>query len=523
MNAVRRIGKYELLDELGRGGFADLEIRLFARQERGYPVELTLNGTQEFPRDYLPLDIVPWVPSSDLAADGERLFAALLANVAWGQIRGQTSLCRIRLRIDPDAAALHALPWELLRVNGILLAANATTPFSRYLPKETPWEAGVAIRPLRVLAVLSNPTDLETVYQLSPVKAVVERAWLEQALAGQNVQLDFLQPPVTLARLEAKLRAGYHVLHYVGHGAVGRAPGQPVLYLQKDDGKTALVKGAKFAALLARQGVQPHLVVLAACESATVATNDAYVALGPQLLLNGISAVVAMRGKITQRSAQIFSRALYARLLVHGVVDLAMNEARSMLVTEERLDAAVPVLFMRLKDGRLWQPADAPTTSAKLTTVPDDVTPILQDTNEGASMTSTDNSSPALRMARRVLAILEERAAGFGALHIPVHLQIELEEKRREVAELETRWHGAATAASPAPPEAASSMPTLATLRVRLRRLDSVEIESLCLDHFPVVYDKFARGLQRGEMLNLLLDHCRRNPEEGTRLARLLA
>lgn len=58
----------------------------------------------------------------------------------------------------------------------------------------------------------------------------------------------------------------------------------------------------------------------------------------------------------------------------------------------------------------------------------------------------------------------------------------------------------------------------LKALRARLQRLDSVEIETLCLDHFPAVYDKFSRGLQRGEMINLLLDYCRRNPEEAAKL-----
>ena len=54
---------------------------------------------------------------------------------------------------------------------------------------------------------------------------------------------------------------------------------------------------------------------------------------------------------------------------------------------------------------------------------------------------------PALAMARRSLAILEEQAAGYGKLQIPINLQIDLEEKRREVAELEARlkdgeWNG---------------------------------------------------------------------------------
>jgi S1-C subfamily serine protease len=48
----------------------------------------------------------------------------------------------------------------------------------------------------------------------------------------------------------------------------------------------------------------------------------------------------------------------------------------------------------------------------------------------------------ALAMARRSLNILEEQAAAFGKLHIPAHLQIELEEKRREVADLQARLTG---------------------------------------------------------------------------------
>jgi CHAT domain-containing protein len=272
--------------------------------------------------------------------------------------------------------------------------------------------------------------DLEA-FGLPPVKVEVERALLKEALADQDVQLDFLEPPVTLSRLEAKLRDGYHVLHYVGHGAVGKEQQQSVLYLQQEDETTALVKGRQIGAMLARQGVRPHLVVLSACESATVATEDAYVALGPQLIRRGVPAVVAMRGKISQASARTFSRTLYERLLAHGVVDLAMNEARSTLVTAERPDAAVPVLFMRLKDGRLWE-----------------------------RETKTPTKDEAVRVSE-------------------------------------------------------PTKPNTASLRRRLHHLDSVEIETLCMDNFPRVYNKFSRGLRRDEMINLLLSDCRRRSSLG--------
>lgn len=44
-----------------------------------------------------------------------------------------------------------------------------------------------------------------------------------------------------------------------------------------------------------------------------------------------------------------------------------------------------------------------------------------------------------LARARRALHLLEERAAGFGQLHLPVHLQLEIEEKREEIARFEAR------------------------------------------------------------------------------------
>ena len=61
----------------------------------------------------------------------------------------------------------------------------------------------------------------------------------------------------------------------------------------------------------------------------------------------------------------------------------------------------------------------------------------------------------------------------------------------------------------------------VSSLRIRLQCMDAVEIESLCLDHFPDVYAKFSRGLRRDEMIILLLDRCRRK-DELDRLTRLL-
>ncbi|NER32520.1 MAG: hypothetical protein F6J93_00305 [Oscillatoria sp. SIO1A7] len=54
-------------------------------------------------------------------------------------------------------------------------------------------------------------------------------------------------------------------------------------------------------------------------------------------------------------------------------------------------------------------------------------------------MTDREVVTPALAMAKRSLAILEKQAAGFSELQMPPHLRIDLEEKQRQVAELEAR------------------------------------------------------------------------------------
>ena len=71
------------------------------------------------------------------------------------------------------------------------------------------------------------------------------------------------------------------------------------------------------------------------------------------------------------------------------------------------------------------------------------------------------------------------------------------------------------------PPPATSPTPSLGALRRRLNQVfDDPGLDAFCLDHFPRIYDKFSRGMRKDEKINLLLDHCRREP---ARYQRLLA
>ena len=343
-----------------KSDYADLEVRIFSRQERAYPVEITLDGQQEFQRGQLPGEIIPWVPSGSPLTDGKKLLDMLLSDPAlqnaWSQARGSALQRRIRLRIDPGAAELHNIPWELLSEDNVTLSAAAQTPFSRYLPVALPWGNTAEERPIRVLAVISSPEDIQSQYNLTPLDTILERQTLEAAFSGlgASAEIHFLEAPVTLERLEEELRQGYHILHYLGHGAFSPRRGQAALYLQTEGGQTQIVNDEAVIGMLARQQKRPSLVFLAACQSAARSTADAFLGLAPKLVTAGVPAVVAMQDFVDMETARKLSAAFYQRLAEHGTVDRALNEARSVLLTASRPDAAVPVLFMRLKSGQLW-------------------------------------------------------------------------------------------------------------------------------------------------------------------------
>ncbi len=335
-----------------------LEIRLLDRAETGYPIEMTLTNTQQVFRGQLAASVLPWAATGDARADGQRLFTALFTSAdlikGWGVAQGKSRQKRLRLRIDP--LELHALPWELLCDEIDLLAADADTPFSRYLAVSREWGTAIDERPIRILAVISNPIDLEAKYGLPLADVDLETQALKDAI-GSAAQLDFLAAPITLDRLEAELRKGYHILHFIGHGAFNARTKQAALYMQDATGNAQRVLDADFAGMLNRLQAPPHLVVLAACQSAQQSTSAAFTGLGPQLVQIGLPAVIAMQENVTVVTARQFAATFYQRLLEHGTVDLAMNEARGTLITNGRFDAAVPVLFMRLPDGRLWNAA----------------------------------------------------------------------------------------------------------------------------------------------------------------------
>ncbi|MCX6629883.1 MAG: CHAT domain-containing protein [Candidatus Solibacter sp.] len=348
--------------------YADLEIRILKKDTTGYPVEITFNGELEFPRGVLSAELPVLTAGAPSGQDGELLFQWLFSDdalkAAWANARGQRPQRRIRLRIDEGAPELHQIPWELLRDIGeggvpLDLSALDSTPFSRYIAG--PWIPGSPIlkRPIRVLVAIANPGNLAD-FGLSAIDPDAEFKLLQDAVAGNSkIELVKLEGLCTLDAIDAALRKGIHILHFIGHGKY--VDGTSVLFLSdpRDKEKVALVKDAAIAAMLGRQLADAQsddklrLVYLSSCQTATRSPADAFRGLAPSLVAAGVPAVLAMQDLVPIKTATEFSRTFYRELLDHGEVDRASNAARSSVMSAGLPGAAIPVLFMRLRSGQL--------------------------------------------------------------------------------------------------------------------------------------------------------------------------
>ena len=261
---------------------------------------------------------------------------------------------RLRLLIGASAPELHAIRWELLNnpKNNAPLATDEMILFSRYLASSD-WRP-VKLKgkgDLKALVAIANPSDLGN-YKLA---AIDEAGELDRAKTGlENIPVVNLPEGgerSTLNSILQKLQAQpFDILYLVCHGYV--ANGQPVLCMENEEGKLDRVAGVDFVARIRELQNRPRLVVLISCQSAGKGTGDALTAIGPRLAEAGVPAVLAMQDNLSMATAEDFLPEFFAALQKDGQIDRALSVGRGFV--RKNPDYWIPVLFMRLKSGRLW-------------------------------------------------------------------------------------------------------------------------------------------------------------------------
>jgi len=320
------------------------------------------------------------ISSTDLQTLGKQLYESLFAgeinlllNRALGETIGRDDLgLRLRLRINPPELA--ALPWEFLysTERRLFLAASVETPLSRYLNLPEPLRAIACPDPIRMLVVIPQNTDLDTVVERERLEKIALKI-TDRSLETLNfsdslkikrpvnelrgkIVIDFLEGLATTAAIRASLREKeYHIFHYAGHGAFKND--EAFLYLDHEEKFTEAISAEHFAHFFTDY-VFTRLVVLNACQGATRSAHQALAGVAPQLVLRGVPAVIAMQDRIANDDAILFAAEFYEELCNPrdgGQIEAAISRARKALLQERPAVFGNPVLYLRAEDGRLWE------------------------------------------------------------------------------------------------------------------------------------------------------------------------
>ena len=292
---------------------------------------------------------------------GGRLFDQVFAGEVRGCLRSsldeagrQGAGLRVRLHLT-KVPALADLPWEFLYNASMnrFLSLSVETPLVRYLELPERIRPLIVQPPLRVLMMISSPSD----YPQLDVKR--ETAKISEAL-GELEQRGLVtverQEDATLAELQRRLRNGqYHIFHFIGHGGFDAQADDGLLIMEDQENRGRRVS-AQFLGTLLHDHRPLRLAVLNACEGARASRGDPFAGTAQSLVQQGIPAVIAMQFEVTDEAAICFTREFYAAIAVGYPVDAALAEARKSIFAEvSEVEWGTPVLYMRSPDGKVFE------------------------------------------------------------------------------------------------------------------------------------------------------------------------
>jgi CHAT domain-containing protein len=281
----------------------------------------------------------------------QSLFTGKLKEVytrSQGRLKDNQGL-RLRFDIDPALVEIARLPWEFLYDPDQGPLAMLDAPIVRYLSQQAAPPTLQAALPLKVLVTGAvTPPEPDVNRELTEVRAAL--ADLEQK--GQvTIQIE---EHLTRTKLQRLVRSGFHIWHFIGHGALSRDGSSGTLLFEDASGAADAVSARELGIFLNRSGLQ--LIVLDACGSAQLMT-DPYRSIAPALIRAQVPAVVAMQFKVPQEATRAFAGEFYRTLAEGFPLDACVTEGRKAVLGMSGLrnpDWGIPVVYTRAPDGRLF-------------------------------------------------------------------------------------------------------------------------------------------------------------------------
>jgi hypothetical protein len=266
---------------------------------------------------------------------------------------------RIKLAVRPPE--LSVLPWELLyrSFDNRFITLLPRYSVVRFIDSNLPIAPLAQTERLQLLYVSAQPANMRQLDIETSQRAVIENI-------KQYCDVDIIEQ-ATPEDLRKALRKNYHILHFDGHAYFDTE--QQMGYVCLCDSVRGTIKLSSEDLAVYLNDAEIRLVVLNACNTGTGSMITALAGVAHQIMrTSSIPAVVAMQQNITDRLAIAFNTGFYSTLAKNTPVDDAVLEGRKVIQDEQRKDAtylksksfawAIPVLFMRSRDGLIFQSLD---------------------------------------------------------------------------------------------------------------------------------------------------------------------
>jgi hypothetical protein len=362
---------------------------------------------------------------------------------------GEREGLRLRLHLPPELASL---PWELLYDPPDYLATDPRSPVVRFLDLPDPPRPLATRPPLRLLHLIASPQDAPAL-DVERESSLLHSA-LEDLISAGTVEIVAGRPGTPQILLD-RLSEGCHILHFTGHGGLAGAEG--FLLFEDGEGLGSPVNSDTLAQLL--RGSAVRLVVLNACQSATVANGDAFGSVAAALVRAGLPAVIAHQQPLPDSSAISFAAQFYRALADGYPLGAAVGEGRKAILAglgaawRDRIDWATPVLTMRAPDGRILLPeeegqgpggaAQPAATAVHIGSISHSTVTFDQRLTAGPAAVQPPAGDPLLALLDQLRQIVRDRAADLQrgeALQKVAALRAMALEAQPDLASLEAIW-----------------------------------------------------------------------------------
>lgn len=279
--------------------------------------------------------------------------------IARDAVRNGAGTLRLLLRFDPSAVALAQLPWELLYADGEFLAMKHRLVLSRSLLLDEGRISTIPLEPPLVVRFLVTVPETDAYHEQ---RLNLLTALRQPAEYSTSIDSDVLEKWSEDAATTMLRTAFPQVVHIVGICRRRRdGENNEVMQIYLDDGTSPRWQSPQVLLNLFAGNAElapsnrVRLVVLHLCEPSPLDFEVTFERLAPQLVGQGIPAVLAMQYPLSGNAAGRFVKKFYEWLAEGQSIEEAMQKARSDLFVkfeEDRLFGS-PLLYMQSVDSRL--------------------------------------------------------------------------------------------------------------------------------------------------------------------------